>query len=192
VGFTEKQLNSALGSYRSPSSHAYRPELDARWRVVAPQWFSAADPDGKKAELKAMALRGEPRPASSGKNKHPLGRVLLDYTRPSSKSYDPVFTAEIKALRPDWFVSQSDIAARNKVELKAMALRGEPRPSAGPSNKHPLGKALCNYTDLSSKSYDPGFDQEIRALRPDWFLRADKQRDSRAKKKKEQACLGTV
>ena len=166
VGFTEKQLGGSLHSYKNRSSHAYRPELEARWRGVAPQWFSAADPDGKKAELKAMALRGEPRPASVGKNKHPLGRALRDYTRPSSKSYDPVFTAEIKALRPDWFV---DTAALKKAELKAMALRGEPRPSAA-KGKHPLGSALCNYTHLSSKSYDPVFDREIRALRPDWFV----------------------
>jgi hypothetical protein len=167
VGFTETQLGGSLHSYKNRSSHAYRPELEARWRVVAPQWFSAADPDGKKAELKAMALRGEPRPAAQGKNKHPLGRALRDYTHPSSKSYDPVFTAEIKALRPDWFV---DTVMLKKTELKAMAMRGEPRPSAGPNNKHPLGRALCNYTHLSSKSYDPVFDREIRALRPDWFV----------------------
>ena len=245
VGFPEKQLSTALSSYKTPSHCSYRPALAARWKVVAPQWWSSADPEGKKAELLAMALRGEPRPAgdkhplghalvlytirssrsydpvfdqeiralrpdwfvsqsekadikkaellamalrgeprpvSKGKNKHPLGRVLSNYTDPSSKSYDPVFTAKIRALRPDWFAGPM---AQNKAELKAMALRGETRPVAG---KHPLGERLCRYTSPSSNSYDPVFDQEIRALRPDWFTRSDKRRKTRAKKKKEQAC----
>jgi hypothetical protein len=46
---------------------------------------------------------------------------------------------------------------------------------------------LCFYTTPGSKSYDPVFTAEIRALRPDWFLRSDKHRKTRAKKK-EQAC----
>jgi hypothetical protein len=167
VGFTEKQLEYALMNYRSPSHGSYRPALDDRLNVVAPQWGSTADPDGKKAELKAMALRGEPRPVSRGKNKHPLGAVLCLYTNPNSKSYDPVFDKEIRALAPGWFL---DTAARNKAELKAMALRGEPRPVSGGKNRHPLGRALSSYTRPSSQSYDPVFDQEIRALAPQWFL----------------------
>jgi hypothetical protein len=247
VGFSETQLRNALWNYKTPSSVCYRSEIDARLNVVAPQW-SPYDPKGRKAELKAMALRGEPRPVGG---KHPLGYALCRYTRPGSESYDPVFDPEIRALRPDWFVTPSDKANLNKAELKAMALRGEPRPVGG---KHPLGRALCSYTcpgsesydpvftaeiralrpdwfvtlsekaDLTkaelkamalrgeprpvegkhllgerlrmytnpnSKSYDPVFTAEIRALRPDWFLRADKQRNSLAKKK-EQTCLGTV
>jgi hypothetical protein len=245
VGFTETQLNSALGSYRSTHSSTYRPKLDARLNVVAPQWSSTADPDGKKAELKAMALRGEPkptrkhplgrmlahytnhksksydpvfdqeiralapswfvdtvalkkaellamaqqgepRPAARGKNKHPLGQALSNYTHPSSECYDPVFDQEIRALAPSWFV---DTAALNKAELLAMAMRGEPRPS---KNNHPLGDMLCRYANPKSSSYDPVFDQEIRALAPDWFTFSSYLRNSRAAKKKEQACPATV
>ena len=246
VGFSEGQLKNALHNYKNPSNRdTYRPKFEARLRVVAPQWFSTADPEGRKAELLAMALRGEPRPnkkhplgavlcmytnlssnsydpvfdkeiraarpdwfvdtAAQNKlelkamalrgepkpvaGKHPLGAVLCDYTNPSSDSYDPVFDQEIRALRPDWFVSQSEKANLNKAELLAMALRGEPKPVAG---KHPLGRALYNYTNSGSKCYDPVFDQEIRALAPQWFTRSDKLKNSRAAKKKEQACLGTV
>ena len=247
VGFSETQLRNALHNYKSHTSRTYRPEFEAGLKVIAPQWFSH-DSDGKKAELKAMALRGEPRPVAHGKNKHPLGQALKNYTIRSSRSYDPVFDQEIRALRPDWFVSQSEKADIKKAELLAMALRGEPRPVSKGKNKHPLGRVLSNYTDPSSKSYDPVFtakiralrpdwfagpmaqnkaelkamalrgetrpvagkhplgerlcrytspssnsydpvfDQEIRALRPDWFTRSDKRRKTRAKKKKEQAC----
>ena len=188
VGFPEKQLSTALSSYKTPSHCSYRPALAARWKVVAPQWWSSADPEGKKAELLAMALRGEPRPAG---DKHPLGHALVLYTIRSSRSYDPVFDQEIRALRPDWFVFRSDIAAQNKLELLAMALRGEPRPASDGKNRHPLGVVLRNYTNSSSNTYDPVFDQEIRALRPDWFTWTDKLKNSRAAKKKEQACLAT-
>ena len=181
VGFTEGQLRNALWNYKTPGRGCYRSELDARLNVVAPQW-SPYDPKGRKAELKAMAMRGEPRPVGG---KHPLGYALRSYTCPGSESYDPVFTAEIKALRPDWFVTQSEKVDLTKAELKAMALRGEPKPVQG---KHPLGERLRMYTNPNSKSYDPVFTAEIRALRPDWFLRSDKQRNSLAKKKKEQAC----
>ena len=177
TGFKVQQLNNALKNYKNPSSSSHKPEFEARWKVVAPQWWSSADPEGKKAELLAMALRGEPRPASKGKNRHLLGVMLCEYTRPNSNNYDPVFDQELRSLRPDWFL---DTAALNKAELKAMALRGESRPAAG---KHPLGVALCGYTSPSANSYDPVFDQEIRSLRPDWFLRADKQRNSLTTKK---------
>jgi hypothetical protein len=187
VGFSEHQMNSALRSYMSPSSSSYRPALAARWKVVAPQWWSSADPEGKKAELLAMALRGEPRPASTGKNKHPLGAALCNYTNSNSKSYDPVFTAEIKALRPDWFVSRSDKVAQNKLELKAMALRGEPRPN---QNKHPLGRSLCDYTNSNSKSYDPVFTAEIKALRPDWFVSRSEKADLNKAELKAMAIRG--
>ena len=190
VGFSETQLRNALHNYKSHTSRTYRPEFEAGLKVIAPQWFSH-DSDGKKAELKAMALRGEPRPVAHGKNKHPLGQALKNYTIRSSRSYDPVFDQEIRALRPDWFVFRSDIAAQNKLELLAMALRGEPRPASDGKNRHPLGVVLRNYTNSSSNTYDPVFDQEIRALRPDWFTWTDKLKNSRAAKKKEQACLAT-
>jgi hypothetical protein len=235
TGFKVGQLRGALDSYKIPSSSAYRPALAGRWKVVAPQWFSTADPASKKAELKAMALRGEPRP---NQKKHPLGQALCNYTNPKSQTYDPVFDQEIRALAPQWFVDTAalkkaelkvmalrgeprpaqdrhplgqmlihytntgskcydpvfdqeiralapqwfeDTVALNKAELKAMALRGEPRPAQG---RHPLGQMLIHYTNTGSKSYDPAFDQEIRALRPDWFLRADKYRKSRTTNKK--------
>jgi hypothetical protein len=169
-------LGVVLCSYTNLGSKTHDPVFDQKIRVLAPQWFvdTAAL---KKVELLAMALRGEPKPVSGGKNKHPLGRMLIEYTNSRSASYDHVFDQEIRALAPHWFV---DTAALNRAELKAMALRGEPRPVV---HKHPLGAALYNYTRPKSGCYDPVFDQEIRALRPDWFLRADKFRNSLTTKK---------
>jgi hypothetical protein len=117
MGFKVQQLRGALYSYKQPKSQTYRPALEARLRVVAPQWFSTDDPKGKKAELKAMAMRGEPRPSGGGKNKHPLGRPLCHYTNSNSNTYDPVFDQEIRALRPDWFLrgdKQRKIRTTNK------------------------------------------------------------------------------
>ena len=169
-------LGTPLFSYTNPKS-CYDPVFDQEIRALRPDWFvlQSEKADLKKAELKAIAMRGEPRP---NQKKNPLGAVLCRYTNPKSGCYDPVFDQEIRALAPHWF---ADTEAHNKLELKAMAMRGEPRPAAG---KHPLGAVLSNYTNPNSKSYDPVFDQEIRALRPDWFLRADKQRNSRTTNKK--------
>jgi hypothetical protein len=178
TGFKVQQLKSALHNYKNPSSSSYKPEFEARLRAVAPQWWGDKDSTSKKAELKAMALRGDPRPSKNGKKKHPLGHPLCEYTHPSRACYDQVFDQEIRALRPDWFL---DTAALNKAELKAMALREESRPNA---KKHPLGHPLCDYTNSKSDSYDPVFDQELRSLRPDWFTRSTQLRNSRTTNKK--------
>jgi hypothetical protein len=166
--FTEKQLCHALRNYTRRGSGCYDPELDRKIRELKPGWFR--DPDGaakKKAELLAMAARGEGRPASAGKNKHPLGAVLCCYTSLGHTCYDPVFDQQIRAAAPSWFLVK---VALNKTELLAMAARGEGRPAATGKNKHPLGKALCRYIDSRSKCYDAVFAQVIKAAAPGWFL----------------------
>ena len=163
--FTEKQLYSALRNYTGRSSTTYDPEFDRKIRELKPGWFR--DPDGvanKKAELLAMAARGEGRPAVHGKNKHPLGRLLSSYTCLKSKMYDPVFDQQIRQAAPGWFLDKVDV---KKAELLAMAARGEGRPVQG---THPLGRDLCEYTNSKSKMYDPVFDQQIRTAAPHWFL----------------------
>lgn len=109
-----------------------------------------------------MARKGDPRPSQKTK----IGRSLSDYTSPSNSSYRPGFHRKIKRIRPDWFLSQTEIAAQKKSELLDMARRGLPRPS---HDKTKIGQALSNYTRKSSPAYDPEFDRKIRALRPDWF-----------------------
>lgn len=115
-----------------------------------------------RRRLREMARRGDPRPSQ----KTHIGRTLSDYTSPANRSYNPDFHREMKEIRPDWFTSQTERAGQKKKELLRMARAGEPRPS---HDKTRLGQALSNYTRKSSHVYDPHFDREIRALRPDWF-----------------------
>lgn len=116
----------------------------------------------KKRQLLDMARRGEPRPHQK---KHPLGAALRRYTAKDSSSHDPRFTREIRALRPDWFTTQSDAANQKKRQLLEMARKGSPRPS----QKQTLGKALSRYASPKSESHDPTFHKEIRRLAPHWF-----------------------
>lgn len=115
--------------------------------------------------LLQMARRGLPRPSQKTK----IGRSLSDYTSPANRSYRPGFHREIKRARPDWFMSQTEVASGKKRELLLMARSGLPRPS---HDRTRLGQALSNYTRKSSPAYDPEFHREIMAARPDWFRRA--------------------
>lgn len=56
-------------------------------------------------------------------------------------------------------------ASNKKSQLLSLAKSGSPRPSM----KDELGRALNNYTSTASHSFDPGFTNEIRTLRADWF-----------------------
>ena len=115
-----------------------------------------------KMALLDTARRGDPRPSQKTR----IGRALSQYTSPSSDSYDGEFHKKIRGIRPDWVLSQTAVAAQKKKQLLDMAKRGDPRPSF---EKTRIGQALSNYTRKSSEAYDPEFDREIRALRPDWF-----------------------
>jgi hypothetical protein len=115
----------------------------------------------KKQTLREMAINGEPRPSQKTR----IGMALSQYTSPASTSYDEDFHEELKGLRPDWFVPQTQGSAQKKRELLRMAAQGEARPTY----RTRLGQALCNYTGKNSPVYDAGFDREIRRIRPDWF-----------------------
>ncbi|NBT57267.1 hypothetical protein EBT16_00625 [bacterium] len=117
-----------------------------------------------KSKLREIAERGDPRPSQKTK----IGRSLSDYTSPANRSYDPLFHRDMKKIRPEWFMSQTQVASGKKKELLKMARRGDPRPSY---DKTKIGQALSNYTRKKSPAYDPVFDKQIRKLRPDWFLK---------------------
>jgi hypothetical protein len=57
-------------------------------------------------------------------------------------------------------------AVRKKQTLREMAARGEPRPS----QKTKIGMALSQYTSPSNTAYDKAFHEEMKGIRPDWFL----------------------
>lgn len=127
----------------------------------------------KKKLLLAMAKRGEARPHA---RKHPLGSPLGCYTQKSHSCYDPSFDAKIRARAPMWFVSG------RKQLLLEMASRGEPRPQP---YRHPLGLAVCSYTNKSSSAYDARFHRELKAVAPQWCVG----RNRAAKNKKELLAL---
>ena len=156
-------LGTVLGFYTTPKSQTYDPVFDKEIRELRSDWFVSRSETAnqKKQELLQMAKNGEPKPSRND----PLGSALNTYTKKSKNnmSYDPEFKKEIRELRPDWFISRSDITDQKKQQLLNMT--GELKPS----KKHLLGIALRVYTNPKSGSYDPVFDKEIRELRPDWF-----------------------
>ncbi len=153
-------LGSALCCYTNKRQKLYDPKFDKEVRKLAPSWFIKTADENKK-QLIAMAKIGKSRP---GKWKHPLGSALSCYANKHHKLYDPKFDKQIRKLAPQWFVKTSD---KHKQQLIAMAKGGEPRPV---QNKHPLGSALCRYTNKKKPTYDPKFDKKIRRLTPSWFV----------------------
>ena len=51
-----------------------------------------------KSTLLKMAMLGSPRPV-----RQDIGKSLTQFARKSSPAYDPTFSKQIRALRPDWF-----------------------------------------------------------------------------------------
>lgn len=119
--------------------------------------------NNKKKNLLDMAIKGENRPY---KRKHKLGIALCRYTNPNNRCYDLEFTKQLTNLRPDWFITKSNLANIKKQKLLDIAKNGDKRPT---KTKHPLGKVLIHYTSKNSSCYDPQFDAKIRKLRPNWF-----------------------
>jgi superfamily II DNA or RNA helicase len=166
VGIT--LLGQALGSYTRTSSQCYDPEFTKEIKRLHPDWFVSQSDRAfeKKQKLLKMARKSGGRPSQKEK----LGQDLFRYTRTSSQCYDPEFTKEIKRLRPDWFVTPSDIVFEKKQKLLKMARKSGGRPS----QKEPLGQDLFRYTRTSSQCYDPKFTKQIRKSRPEWFRKLRK------------------
>lgn len=159
------KIGSKLTHYTNPNSGCYDPKFDRDIRKLRPDWFvSKSDrANQKKAKLFEMARKGESKPHHRTK----MGSALIHYTLKKSSSYDPKFDREIRKARPDWFVSQFDIAKQKKKQLLKMAKKGSPKPVWG---RHPLGIVFKQYTSKKGSCYDPVFTKEIRLLRPDWFI----------------------
>lgn len=140
--------------------------VTSNYREIArffPELERKLTPARRKMDLlRDMARRGDPRPSQKTK----IGRALSDFTSPSNRSYRPDYHREMKEIRPDWFLSQSQVADQKKEQLLEMARNGLPRPS---HDRTTLGQSLSNYTRKSSPVYDPEFHKKIKKLRPDWF-----------------------
>jgi hypothetical protein len=152
-----------LISYTSKSSGAYCPKFDKLIRKLRPDWFVSLTQivNQKKKDLIQIAKSGAKKPHRKTKE----GKCLVIYISKSSSAYCPKFDKLIRKLRPDWFVSRTQIVNQKKKDLIQIAKSGEKRPS----RKTKEGRCLCSYTDKSSESYCPKFDKLIRKLRSDWF-----------------------
>ena len=156
----ETKIGKALKNYIGKSSAAYDSVFAKLIKKLSPSWFLVENNSKqKKQDLIKIAKSGKPKPNSK---KTKLGKVFRTYTCYKYSTYDIVFTKVIKELRPDWFLSTSQIA---KQELIRTAKNDE----AKPNQKTKLGTALRNYTVESSLCFDPIFNKQIRKLQPDWF-----------------------
>ena len=162
----------ALVNYTCRDSESEDRDFIAKIKRLAPHSFipQSQSSEQNKIKLIAMAKNGQPKP----KTNTPIGARLNDYTR-KSDTYDPVFSEEIRRLAPDWFMRSSE---KNKLQLLAVAKNGEPKPS----QKTKLGQAFANYTWKNSESKDQDFINQIKKIRPDWFVaqaeRSDKNKRS--------------
>jgi len=155
--------------YSNPKEGTYDAVFTEQMKKLRPEWFEnlpARDEkrvlDSKEKLLK-IARSGNPKP----KVATTLGGRLKRYTDKNHSSYDSVFDATIRTLRSDWF-NRVIPNTGSKQQLLEIAKNGHPRPRGN------LGGCLSSYTnifpsDRGQGCYDPVFDREIRALRPDWF-----------------------
>lgn len=161
-------LGKALAEYINKTSESYNADFAETIKTTRPDWFQSpaqrsSNKKKRKQKLLQMAQSGEPKPIIG---KHPLGGVLKNYCCKSSIQYDSAFDSRIRNLRPDWFLTKQDVAARKKKTLLQLANNGVPKLSIS----HDLYMPLRRYTTATSKYYDLEFDREIRKVRPDWFV----------------------
>jgi predicted house-cleaning noncanonical NTP pyrophosphatase (MazG superfamily) len=157
------KIGRQLCEYTNKSSNSYCPIFDKIINRLAPNWFLGKEQISyqKKQRLIKLAKSGSKRPNKKTKE----GQLLINYTCKKSGSYCRNFDKNIRKLRPDWFISRTQIANKKKQDLIKMANRGKDRPI----QKTEYGSALTNYTCKFSGCYCPTFDKTIRKLRPDWF-----------------------
>lgn len=154
------RVAARLSGYIGINSSSYDPQFAAKIRSIRPDWFEGAGHrvGGVKSELLNLAKSGADRPSQRSGN---MGKKLSAYLCKGHKSYDPDFHEVLKSVAPKWFLTNSDICKLNKSLVWGMLDR--------PKYYSKLGVLLAAWTSKSHMNYDPEFDAQIRALRPDWF-----------------------
>lgn len=155
-------LGRALVRYVTKSPQ-YDPVFKEQLVKTGCDWFKKTAPsphttEKKKKLLLEMAKKGERRPTQ----KTPLGRALREYVTKRSIYY-PAFREQLVQTGCDWFKNSTKI---KKQQLLDLAEKGEAIPQGGTS----LRRTLKNYTNKSSSSYDPEFDEQIRNIVPQWLI----------------------
>jgi hypothetical protein len=158
------RLGRSLASYTLPSQCGYDEPFSVQIRGLRPGWFTDQEgTGGKRGGLTANErLRRWLCMARHRWSKGELAankiRQLLDL-----------------GVRPPQRRGES--ARRKKQEIVKLARSGEPKPV----NPAPLRRAMYLYTQVGHRCYDQQFDEELRSVRPDWFVddRTTEQRKKR-------------
>jgi len=116
--------------------------------------------DDRKSLILSLAESGAQKP----KTNTSLGGCMLSYIIKSSPVYDKDFHAQLKKIRPDWFLKSVDV---NKKMLLNMARSKEHKNKIIEDNV--MRRNLSNYTYASSSCYDKEFTEKVRKLAPVWF-----------------------
>ena len=173
------KIGEAFVNYTQKGSKFYDPAFTKQIGKIAPDWFLSKS-EYKKQQLLEMARKGEPKP----KHKHRLYYGFYDFTWSKSRRFDKDFTKEIRSIRPDWFLSNSD---HKKQILLDMASKGEPRPKRLKDFRKSESKIAHAFFSYIRKdgNYDPAFTKQIKKLAPHWFV----SQSDIAKQKKKQILL---
>ena len=113
-GQNKTSLGRILWRMTTKGDSAYYEAFDKEIRAARPDWFVDTATLNKNL-LRHMAATDQPRPAASGKNATKLGKALCTYTSESNpKTYDPVFTSELRRLNSKWFIRSDKVVATRK------------------------------------------------------------------------------
>lgn len=161
-----------LRSYCDPKDSAYDPAFLHQLKNLNPKWIPKSyqeQRDKIKKQLLDLAAQGAKKPTYQQSS---LAKKLSDFTSKYSQFYDAEFTQTIKKLNPDWFI---DPIKQTKQLILQMAQEGHPKPIA---KKITIGWKFQRWTNPNSKWFDRKLYEQLKSIRPDWFL-------SSAYKKKE-------
>ena len=152
-------LWKSLTSFMNPNCLSYDPIFTKDIKNINPEWFKK---ESHKETLMQMAKEGKPRPTN--KTNKNLYQLLMNYTNPNDKYYDPTFAEEIEKIRPEWLKRKS-----NRKILLRMAKEGKQKPT-NKTNKN-LYLSLMSYINPNRLSYDPIFTDEMKNINPGWLER---------------------
>lgn len=92
-----------------------------------------------------------------------IGMKLIRFTNQKSSTFNSELREELKAIRPEWF--KTETVSYKKQKLVFMAENKLSRPV----HTSKIGQAVGNYTSGHGGAYDASFDVELRSLSPKWF-----------------------
>lgn len=101
----ERKLGNVLAKYIRKKSGCYDPEFDKEIRRLKPDWFLDTAMINKQL---IRRLNKRPRQSSKDPEEKRLSALLNSYITRTHRGYDPIFDAEIRKLKPDWFKKESN------------------------------------------------------------------------------------